>query len=72
VSDVNRQAKDDPDTLSFSVTGPASTAHFRYIKVKGLLYTLSIETPNAHRDAVAVMKNKFLGFFKLKGNPSHG
>jgi hypothetical protein len=67
VSDVNRQAKDGADTLSFSVTGPASTAHFRYIKVKGLLYTLSIETPNAHRETVATLKEKFFGSFKLKG-----
>jgi hypothetical protein len=44
VSDVSRQTKDGADVLSFSVTGPASTAHFRYIKLKGMLYTLSIET----------------------------
>jgi hypothetical protein len=50
-----------------SVTGPASTAHFRYIKVNGLLYTLSIETPNTHRDAAAAMKDKFFGSFELKG-----
>src|SRR5262245_22479154 len=67
VSDVNRQTKDGADTLSFSVTGPASTAHFRYIKVNGLLYTLSIETPNAYRETVAAMKDKFFGSFKLKG-----
>jgi hypothetical protein len=70
VSDVSRQTKDGADILSFSVTGPASTAHFRYIKVKGMLYTLSIECPNAHRDTVAAMKDKFLGSFKLKGNRS--
>jgi len=67
VSDVSRQTKDGADILSFSVTGPASTAHFRYIKVKGMLYSLSIECPNAHRDAVAAMKDKFFGSFKLKG-----
>jgi hypothetical protein len=67
VSDVSRQTKDGADVLSFSVTGPASTAHFRYIKLKGMLYTLSIETPNAHRDTVATMKDKFFGSFKLKG-----
>jgi len=67
VSDVSRQAKDGTDILSFSVTGPASTAHFRYIKLKGMLYTLSIECPTAHRDAVAAMKDKFFGSFKLKG-----
>ena len=67
VSDVSRQTKDGVDSLSFSVTGPTSTAHFRYIKVGGLLYTLSIETPNAYREAVAAMKDKFFASFKLKG-----
>jgi len=67
VSDVSRQMKDGADTMSFSVTGPASTAHFRYIKVKGMLYSLSIEFPNAYREAVAAMKDKFFGSFKLKG-----
>jgi hypothetical protein len=67
VSDISRQTKDGADALSFSVTGPASTAHFRYIKVNGLLYTLSIETPNAYRETVAAMKDKFFGSFKLKG-----
>ena len=69
VSDVSRQEKDGADTLSFSVTGPASTAHFRYIRVKSLLYTLSIETPNAYRETVAAMKDRFFGSFKLKGKP---
>jgi len=59
--------KDGADTMSFSVTGPASTAHVRYIKVKGMLYALSIEFPNAYREAVAAMKDKFFGSFKLKG-----
>jgi hypothetical protein len=67
VSDVSRQTKGGADILSFSVTGPASTAHFRYIKVKGMLYTLSIECPNAHRNEVAAMKDKFFDSFKLKG-----
>src|SRR5215510_10804329 len=66
VSDVSRQTKDGADILSFSVAGPASTAHFRYIKIKGVLYTLSIECPNAYREAVAGMKDKFFGSFQLK------
>lgn len=65
-SDVSRQTK-GADTISFFVTGPASGAHFRYIKVKGALYTLSIEFPNAYREAAATMKEKFFGSFKLKG-----
>jgi hypothetical protein len=66
VADVSRQTKEGAEILSFSVTGPSSTAHFRYVKVKGMLYTLSIEFPNAHREAVAAMKDKFFGSFKLK------
>jgi hypothetical protein len=66
VFDLSRQAKEGADTLSFSVTGPSSTAHFRYIKIKGMLYMLSIEFPNAHREAVAAMKDKFFSSFKLK------
>lgn len=67
VSDVSRHTKDGADTISFSVDGPASGAHFRYLKVGGALYTLSIEFPNAYREAAATMKDKFFGSFKLKG-----
>lgn len=67
VSDVSRQTKDGAETMSFSVDGPASSAHFRYIKVKGTIYTLSIEFPNAYRDTVAPMKDKYFASFKLKG-----
>ncbi len=59
--------KDGVDTMSFSVTRPASAVHVRYIKVKGMLYVLSIEFPDAYREAVAAMKDKFFGSFKLKG-----
>jgi len=68
VSDVGRQTKDGADNLSFSVAGPASSAHIRYIKVKGVLYMLSIEFPNTYREAVAAMKDGFFGSFKLKGS----
>jgi hypothetical protein len=67
VFDVSRQTKDGVETMSFSVTGPTSSVHIRYIKVKGMLYSLSIEFPNAYREAVAAMKDKFFGSFKLKG-----
>jgi hypothetical protein len=67
VSDVSRQAKDGVDTLSFSVAGAASGAYFRYVKMKNALYMLSIEFPNAHREVVAAMKDRFFGSFKLKG-----
>ena len=67
VFDESRQTKDGVDTMSFSVTRPASAVHVRYIKVKGMLYVLSIEFPDAYREAVAAMKDKFFGSFKLKG-----
>ncbi len=67
VSNVSRSAKDGVDILSFSVTNAASTAHFRYIKTRTVLYTLSIECPNAYRDFVATRKDQFFGSFKRKG-----
>src|SRR5262245_37181437 len=53
VSDVSRATKDGMDTLSFSVTGPASSAQVRYIRTTGALYTLTIEYPNAYREVIA-------------------
>jgi hypothetical protein len=35
--------------------------------VEGVLYALSIETPNAHREEVAAMKDQFFGSFKPRG-----
>ena len=66
VLDVNHQSKDGVETLSFSVKNSASAAHFRYIRMKGTLYILSIEFPNAYREIVATVKDKFFGSFKLK------
>ena len=67
VSDVSRNTKDDVDSLSFSVANSATTAHTRYIRMKGTLYILTIEYPNTYRDVVAGKKDKFFGSFKLKG-----
>jgi hypothetical protein len=67
VSDVSRNTKDDVDSLFFSVANSATTAHFRYIRMKGTLYIPTIEYPNAYRDVVAEKKDKFFGSFKLKG-----
>jgi hypothetical protein len=67
VSDVTRSTKDDVDNLFFSVTNSATAAHFRYIRMKGMLYVLTIEYPNAYRDVVAEKKDKFFGSFKFKG-----
>jgi hypothetical protein len=66
VLNVNRQSKDGVDTLSFSVTGPSSSAHLRYMRIKRTLYILTIEFPNAYREIVATTKDKFFGSFKLK------
>ena len=67
VSGVSRNTKDDVDNLSFSVANSATTAHIRYIRMKGTLYIMTIEYPNAYRDAVAGKKDKFFGSFKPKG-----
>jgi hypothetical protein len=64
VSDVQRAAKGDVDTLSFSVSGAQTSAHIRYIKTKSATYSLIIEFPNAHRDDVAAVREEFFGSFK--------
>jgi hypothetical protein len=67
VFDVSRNTTNDVDNLFFSVGNSATTAHVRYIRMKGTLYVLTIEYPNAYRDVVAEKKEKFFGSFKLKG-----
>ena len=66
VSDVQRAAKDDVDTLSFSVSGAQTSAHVRYIKTKSATYSLTVEFPNAHRDDVAGLREEFFDSFKTK------
>jgi hypothetical protein len=67
VSDVSRNSRDDFDSLSFSVASSATTGHIRYIRTKDALYALTIESPNAHRDLAAEIKDRFFESFKLKG-----
>jgi hypothetical protein len=69
VSGVSRDTKDGVDTVSFTVTNAASTAHIRYIRTKSALYVLTIESPNAHREIAAATKDKFFASFKLKAKP---
>ena len=66
VSDVQRAAKGDVDTLSFSVGGAQTSAHIRYIKTKSATYSLTVEFPNAHRDDVAGLREEFFDSFKAK------
>jgi hypothetical protein len=66
VTDVQRAAKGDVDTLSFSVSGAQRSAHLRYIKTKAATYVLTIEFPNAHRNDVAGIREEFFGSFKTK------
>ena len=66
VSDVQRAAKGDVDTLSFSASGAQTSAHVRYIKTKSATYSLTVEFPNAHRDDVAVLRGEFFDSFKTK------
>jgi hypothetical protein len=64
ISDVQRAAKGDADTLSFSLSGAQTSAHVRYIKTKSATYVLTIEFPNAHRDDAAAVREEFFGSFK--------
>jgi hypothetical protein len=66
ITDVQRAAKGDVDTLSFSVSGAQRSAHLRYIKTKAATYVLTIEFPNAHRNDVAGIREEFFGSFKTK------
>jgi len=68
VSDVQRAAKGDADTLSFSVSGTQTSAHVRYIKTKSAMYSLTVEFPNAHRNDVVGVREEFFGSFKTKTN----
>ena len=64
VSDVQRAAKGDVETLSFSVSGAQTSAHVRYVKTKSATYALTIEFPNAHRADAAGVREEFFGSFK--------
>jgi hypothetical protein len=66
VSDVSRNIGNDAEILSFSVVNATSSAHFRYIRTKTALYTLTVECPAAYRDLAAANKGKFFESFKLK------
>jgi hypothetical protein len=66
VSDVQRAAKGDIDTLSFSVSGTQTSAHVRYIKTKSATYSLTVEFPNDRRNDVAGVWEEFFGSFKSK------
>jgi hypothetical protein len=68
VSDVQRAAKGDVDTLTFSVSGAQTSAHVRYIKTKSTTYSLTVEFPNAHRNDVVGVREEFFGSFKTKTN----
>jgi hypothetical protein len=67
VSGVSRTMQDGAEVLSFSVSSAASMAYFKYIRIKAVLYLLSIEAPNAHRELAEATKDKFFGSFKRKG-----
>src|SRR5712691_3875651 len=64
VSDVQRAAKGDVDTLTFSVSGAQTSAHIRYVRTKSATYALTIEFPNANREDVAGIREEFFNSFK--------
>ena len=69
VSDVSRSAGNGADILSLTMGKGATTAHVRYIQMKGALYILTVEYPNAYRELVAANKDKFFASFKPKVKP---
>jgi hypothetical protein len=66
VSDVTRSSKDGADVLGLTVVNAKATLYMRYIQLRGVRYSLSIELPNAHRELVAQFKDRFFESFKLK------
>ena len=66
VSDVQRVAKGDADTLSFSVSSVQTSAHIRYIKTKSATYVLTVEFPNARRSDVVGVREEFFGSLKTE------
>ena len=66
VTDIARDSKDGAERVSFSVTGPASSAYMQVIKTENALYNLTLEFPNAKRSKAMQVKSAFFDSFKLK------
>jgi hypothetical protein len=66
VSDVAQDLRDGAERISFSVTGPGSSAYMQVIKTQTALYNLTVEFPNAKRAKAAEVKDTFFDSFKLK------
>jgi hypothetical protein len=66
VFDIAQDSKDGAERVSFSVTGPASSAYMQVIKTATALYNLTLEFPNAKRAKAAQVKGAFFNSFSLK------
>ena len=66
VFDIAQDSKDGAERVSFSVTGPASSAYMQVIKTETALYNLTLEFPNAKRAKAAQVKSAFFDSFSLK------
>jgi len=70
VSDVTRSTKGDADILTLTVADATKTLYMRCIQARGARYTLTIEFPNAYREQVAAIRDRFFDSFKLKTKTS--
>ena len=66
IFDIAQDSKDGAESVSFSVTGPASSAYMQVIKTENALYNLTLEFPNAKRSKAMQVKSAFFDSFKLK------
>jgi hypothetical protein len=66
VSDIAQDSRDGAERVSFSVTGPASSAYMQVIKTQSALYNLTLEFPNAKRSRAMQVKAAFFDSFRLK------
>ena len=66
VSDVINASFLGWPSISFSVDGPSSSAHMRYVRTSSSLIILILEYPAAHRSEAALLKSRFLDSLKIK------
>jgi hypothetical protein len=66
VSEVAQDSRDGAERISFSITGPASSAYMQVIRTQTALYNLVLEFPNAKRSEAAQAKSAFFDSFSLK------
>ena len=66
VSDIVKASFLGWPSISFSIDGPNSGAHMRYVRTRTSLIILILEYPAAHRSDAALLKSRFLDSLKIK------